>query len=140
MLHKVMMEEVLYGCDVMPSAVHITGATLSGVEPAVLFNKSRLCNMPCGRMKDGSVEVGLPGAAPILQRAGAVQHQRPGRVYASAEGIVFAALALATSTASPMGTTSSNWWRQIWGHGAGATIKLPIRHPLIMHPFFCGAL
>ena len=29
-LHKVMMEEALYGCDVMPSAVHITGSTLSG--------------------------------------------------------------------------------------------------------------
>ncbi len=57
-LHKVMMEEVLYGCDVMPSAVHITGATLSGVEPSVLFNKSRLYTMPYGRMKDGSVEIG----------------------------------------------------------------------------------
>ena len=34
-LHRVMMEEVLYGCDVMPSAVHITGSTLSGVEPSV---------------------------------------------------------------------------------------------------------
>ena len=34
-----MMEEVLYGCDVMPSAVHITGSTLSGVEPSVLFNE-----------------------------------------------------------------------------------------------------
>ena len=33
-LHRVMMEEVLYGCDVMPSAVHITGSTLSGVEPS----------------------------------------------------------------------------------------------------------
>ena len=57
-LHRVMMEEVLYGCDVMPSAVHITGSTLSGVEPAVLFNKSRLYTMPYGRMKDGSVEIG----------------------------------------------------------------------------------
>ena len=38
-LHKVMMEDVLYGCDVMPSAVHITGSTLSGVEPSVIFNE-----------------------------------------------------------------------------------------------------
>ena len=57
-LHKVMMEEVLYGCDVMPSAVHITGSTLSGIEPAVLFNKSRLYTMPYGRMKDDSVMIG----------------------------------------------------------------------------------
>ena len=57
-LHRVMMEEVLYGCDVMPSAVHITGATLSGVEPSVLFNSSRLYTMPYGRMVDNSVMIG----------------------------------------------------------------------------------
>ena len=57
-LHKVMMEEVLYGCDVMPSAVHITGSTLSGVEPSVLFDGSHLYTMPYGRMKDGSVKIG----------------------------------------------------------------------------------
>ena len=57
-LHTIMMEEVLYGCDVMPSAVHITGATLSGMEPSVLFNSSRLYTMPYGRMKDNSVMIG----------------------------------------------------------------------------------
>ncbi len=57
-LHRLMMEKVLYGCDVMPSAVHITSSTLSGVEPSVLFNKSRLYTMPYGRMKDGSVMIG----------------------------------------------------------------------------------
>ena len=57
-LHRVMMEEVLYGCDVMPSAVHITGSTLSGVQPSVLFNSSRLYTMPYGRMRDDSVMIG----------------------------------------------------------------------------------
>ena len=57
-LHRVMMEEVLYGCDVMPSAVHITGSTLSGVEPSVLFDSSHLYTMPYGRMKDDSVMIG----------------------------------------------------------------------------------
>ena len=57
-LHKVMMEDVLYGCDVMPSAVHITGSTLSGMEPSVLFNSSHLYTMPYGRMADGSVMIG----------------------------------------------------------------------------------
>ena len=57
-LHKVMMEEVLYGCDVMPSAIHITGSTLSGVEPAVGFSNSRLYTMPYGRQKDGGVMIG----------------------------------------------------------------------------------
>ena len=53
-----MIEEVLYGCDVMPSAVHITGSTLSGVEPSVAFTDSRLYTMPWGRMKDDSVMIG----------------------------------------------------------------------------------
>ena len=57
-LHKVMMEQVLYGCDVMPSAVHITGSTLSGLEPSVIFNDSHLYTMPYGRMQDGSVMIG----------------------------------------------------------------------------------
>ena len=57
-LHPVMMEEVLYGCDVMPSAVHITSATLSGVQPDVIFNKSRIYTMPYGRQTDGTVSIG----------------------------------------------------------------------------------
>ena len=57
-LHNMMMEEVLYGCDVMPSAIHITGSTLSGVEPAVGFSNSRLYTMPYGRQKDGGVMIG----------------------------------------------------------------------------------
>ena len=57
-LHPVMMEEVLYGCDVMPSAIHITGSTLSGVEPSVGFERSRLYIMPYGRREDGSVSIG----------------------------------------------------------------------------------
>ena len=57
-LHPVMMEEVLYGCDVMPSAIHITGSTLSGMRPNVGFIQSRLYTMPYGRQKDGTVKIG----------------------------------------------------------------------------------
>ena len=57
-LHPVIIEEVLYGCDVMPSAIHITGSTLSGVEPSVGFGNSRLYTMPYGRQKDGTVAIG----------------------------------------------------------------------------------
>ena len=57
-LHRVMMEEVLYGCDVMPSAVHITGSTLSGVKPSVGFQNSRLYTLAYGRQTDGSVKIG----------------------------------------------------------------------------------
>ena len=57
-LHPVMMEEVLYGCDVMPSAVHITGSTLSGAQPNVKYGSSRLYTMPYGRQSDGTVKIG----------------------------------------------------------------------------------
>ena len=57
-LHPAMMGNVLYGCDVLPSAVHITGATLSGAQPNVDYEQSRLYNMPYGRLSDGSVAIG----------------------------------------------------------------------------------
>ena len=57
-LHPVMMEEVLYGCDVMPSAIHITGSTLSGAQPTVKFGKSRLYTLAYGRQEDGAVRIG----------------------------------------------------------------------------------
>ena len=57
-LHTAMMEDVLYGCDVMPSAIHITGSTLSGIRPNVSFGQSRLYTLPYGRQQDGSVQIG----------------------------------------------------------------------------------
>ena len=57
-LHKSMMEEVLYGCDVMPSAVHITGSTLSGIQPNIGYGSSRIYTLPYGRLQDDSVAIG----------------------------------------------------------------------------------
>ena len=57
-LHPAMMEDVLYGCDVMPSAIHITGSTLSGAQPNVGFGQSRLYTMPYGRQSDGTAKIG----------------------------------------------------------------------------------
>ena len=57
-LHRVMMEDVLYGCDVMPSAVHITSSTLAGAQPKVKHYESHLYPLAYGRMRDLSVKVG----------------------------------------------------------------------------------
>ena len=57
-IHPVMMDEVLYGCDVMPSAIHITGSTLAGIQPEIGYGNSRLYTMPYGRQQDGSVKLG----------------------------------------------------------------------------------
>ena len=68
-LHRAMMEEVMYGCDVMPSAIHITGSTLSGAHPNVGFGQSRLYTMPYGRQEDGSVKI---GSLELLQSSSAM--------------------------------------------------------------------
>ena len=68
-LHRVMMEEVLCGCDVMPSAIHMTGSTLSGVEPGVGFENSRLYTLAYGRQTDGSVKI---GSLELLQTSAAM--------------------------------------------------------------------
>ena len=57
-IHPAMMQDVLYGCDVMPSAIHITGSALSGAQPTVGFDKSRLYILEYGRQEDGGVRIG----------------------------------------------------------------------------------
>ena len=57
-LHRVMMEDVLYGCDVIPSAVHITGSTLAGAHPNVGYYESHLYTLAYGRQRDLSVRIG----------------------------------------------------------------------------------
>ena len=68
-LHATMLEDVLYGCDVMPSAIHITGSTLSGIAPAVQFDNSRLYTLAYGRRQDGSVSI---GSLELLQSSAAM--------------------------------------------------------------------
>ena len=63
-LHPVIMEEVLYGCDVMPAAIHITSSTLSGARPNVRYGHSRLYVMPYGRQQDTYVQAGT-GASDV---------------------------------------------------------------------------
>ena len=65
-LHPLMMETILRGCDVMPSAIHITSSTLSGAQPNVGYRKSHLYTMPYGRQKDGDVRI---GSLELLQSA-----------------------------------------------------------------------
>ena len=68
-LHQMMMQEVLYGCDVMPSAVHITGSTLSGIAPSVRFDNARLYTLAYGRQQDNSVRI---GSLELLQSSAAM--------------------------------------------------------------------
>jgi len=47
-LHRVLLENTLYGFDVLPSAVHLTASTLALRSPAVNFFKTNLYVLPHG--------------------------------------------------------------------------------------------
>jgi hypothetical protein len=59
-LHRVLMEHVLHGYDVLPSAVHLTASTLAMLAPEVAFVGMGLYVMPLGmdrgRAKLGSLD------------------------------------------------------------------------------------
>ena len=57
-LHSVMMEDALYGCDVVSSAIHITGSTLSGMQPDMPYDNTQLYTLAFGRQSDGNVNIG----------------------------------------------------------------------------------
>lgn len=47
-LHKAMMEDVLHGCDIMPAAVHLTAAVLSGEHPDIDYTSTKTWVLPLG--------------------------------------------------------------------------------------------
>lgn len=47
-LHRALMENVVYGYDVLPSAVHLTASTLAMLAPEVAFVRMNLYVMPLG--------------------------------------------------------------------------------------------
>jgi len=58
-LHAKMMERVLTAADIMPSAVHLTAATLSGMHPDKPYGHTRIITMPYGEDSTGNgVSVG----------------------------------------------------------------------------------
>ena len=57
-LHRTMIEDVIYGCDVMPAAIHITGSTLSAIQPGQDYGRENLYQASYGRLQNGGVSVG----------------------------------------------------------------------------------
>ena len=47
-LHRAIMENILYGYDVLPTAVHLTASTLALLAPEIAFNRMNLYVMPLG--------------------------------------------------------------------------------------------
>jgi hypothetical protein len=57
-LHKLIIEEMLYGYDVLPSAVHLTASTLALLAPETCFQKMHLYSLPMGKMQSGQIYLG----------------------------------------------------------------------------------
>lgn len=67
-LHQVLMENMLYGYDVLASAVHLTASTLGMLAPEVAYRKMNLFIMP----------LGMDGRTPRLGSLDFIGHKRVG--------------------------------------------------------------
>lgn len=58
-VHRILIEEVLWGLDVVPTAIHLAGAALALHEPDVEFKDIHLTTLPIGGSRDylGSLEL-----------------------------------------------------------------------------------
>ena len=57
-LHKVLVENVLFGADVVQAAIHLTAATLAAMSPTVSFDQMELHTLRIGVDEDGKVSLG----------------------------------------------------------------------------------
>jgi hypothetical protein len=57
-LHQVIMEDILHGYDVLPSAVHLTASTLALLAPEIIFRRMQLYSVPLGKLEDNSIFLG----------------------------------------------------------------------------------
>jgi len=63
-LHRALVEHTLFGADVVPSAIHITAATLAAMSPAVSFQEMQLHSLIMGVDKESVAKRGPFGRRP----------------------------------------------------------------------------
>ncbi|QDP18691.1 hypothetical protein [Sphingomonas xanthus] len=68
-VHKCLMEEAIVGCDVVPSATHITASQLSSAHPEAQYNHTKILTLPFGVGTGGAVSL---GAVDLLEKQGAL--------------------------------------------------------------------
>ncbi len=57
-LHKTLMEDIIYGADVVQAATHLTAGTLAAMSPAITFKQMNLHTLKLGVDDDGAVYLG----------------------------------------------------------------------------------
>ena len=57
-LHQALVEDVLFGADVVQPAIHLTAATLAAMSPSVGFSQMQLHTLRMGQDAPGKIELG----------------------------------------------------------------------------------
>ena len=57
-LHQALVEDVLFGADVVQPAIHLTAATLAAMSPSVGFSQMQLHTLRLGQGAPGKIELG----------------------------------------------------------------------------------
>ena len=57
-LHQALVEDVLFGADVVQPAIHLTAATLAAMSPSVGFSQMQLHTLRMGQDAPGEIELG----------------------------------------------------------------------------------
>jgi hypothetical protein len=57
-LHKALVEQIIYGADVVQAAIHVTAATLASMAPAITFKQMNLHTLKMGVDQSGEVWLG----------------------------------------------------------------------------------
>lgn len=85
-VHQAMVEHVLWGLDVVPTAIHLAGSALALHEPDVVFSDMKLMTLPIGGPKDylGSLDL-IHGRKVALQADLYGPPDAPKRMAASGE-------------------------------------------------------
>lgn len=65
-MHPKMMENVLMGADIMPTAAHLTASVLSSAHPSVPFHNTSIALLPYGRQEFESSQVFALGALDLI--------------------------------------------------------------------------
>jgi hypothetical protein len=66
-MHRSMIESILVGCDVLPSATYITASQLSSAHPAIQYGGTNILTLPFGQMASGEIAL---GALDLLEKQG----------------------------------------------------------------------
>ncbi len=92
-LHSHFMANSLIGCDVLPSAAHLTASMLAGAHPTLKYDHSSILTLAYGKQPDGAISL---GSLDLLDPQG-----------------VFEILSITAKAAGGMGESEKETWQSL---------------------------